>query len=471
MFDLKHRPKKFSQVLGNSGVIKLLLSRSRSKTLSEQSMLFGGPKGCGKTTLARIVASSILCTSLLDGEPCGTCISCEGVLNETSNEFEELDAASQGTVDRIRSMIRDTDYDGGVKIYLLDEAQRLTAQAQDAMLKAMENRLLTFILCTTEPHKIKSTIRSRTEEYPINAPTEDSLYARLQEICKAESIEFEFEALKVIIRIQDGCPRTCIRALSTLGTLGPITVASTHSFFRFDHYSAVDKFLCLLDKDASKAFAVLDSLTSMESPSWIRDQIVAAIASAMRYDIGAKPTYPVSTHFFESRLHGWLALSKLLSAIDKPTVSDIECAILSSGSIKSVSPAIHAESDIKNIDSLLTSHTGKVQDGIKNLERPVIESPPNLKKEPLEVVPVKEMVPIAPASLKVIPGARNLEVDGVNFSPEEHLTSLDHKIEHGSKPPELPPRSEPVEFMGDNIPIPDKEFARGLIGRVIKGSQ
>ena len=97
MFDLKYRPRKFKDVLGNDGVKQLLIARIRQGTLGDQSMMLGGPKGCGKTTLARLIARSLLCSSITDGEPCGECPACVSILDETHPDVEELDAASQGT--------------------------------------------------------------------------------------------------------------------------------------------------------------------------------------------------------------------------------------------------------------------------------------------------------------------------------------------------------------------------------------
>src|SRR5690606_30604207 len=109
-FDLKYRPQTFTRVLGNSGVKKLLLTRSQNKSLSDQSMMLSGPKGCGKTSLARIIARAISCTDLQDGEPCNECVNCISITSESDHNFQELDAASQGTVDRIRDMVREADY-------------------------------------------------------------------------------------------------------------------------------------------------------------------------------------------------------------------------------------------------------------------------------------------------------------------------------------------------------------------------
>ena len=413
--------------------------------------MFGGPKGCGKTSLARVVARAILCTDLSDGEPCGECDACISVLQETSQDVEELDAASQGTVDKIREMIRDTEYEGSRRIYLIDEAQRLTSQAQDALLKAMEDRLLTVILCTTEPHKIKAPIRSRVEEYPVHPPLPEEILARLHQVCTQESLEADPEALKIVVRMLDSCPRTCIRALSTMSVRGPITIASANEFFRFDDYSAIDRILSLIDQNPRKAFESLDSLVAVQSPSWIRDQMVSAISSAMRFDIGAKPTYPVATRFFQYRLHGWSELVRVLIQLDKPTAFDIEAALLTTG--PTFRPTQNREPS-SIVAEPLTAAPPAPAPALPALPLPV--TPPAKQKDATKPIPqIKSKV---------------LEIDGVKFSSDENLTSLDKKINFGSSTPPVPAVATgnlpSVKSGTDDVPITDKEWARGLIGRI-----
>ena len=189
--------------------------------------MFGGSKGCGKTTMARIVARAIVCDNLNDGEPCDSCESCNSFTDESSVSFDEYDAATQGTVDRVRSLLSDLDFgsfDGKPRVVILDEAHRLSKGAQDALLKAMEDRRLVVILCTTEPRKIVDAIRSRVEEYPISPPSEDAVVALLRKVCKAEKILVDVDALLIVAKSLKNCPRECICALDTLRTLGSVSL-------------------------------------------------------------------------------------------------------------------------------------------------------------------------------------------------------------------------------------------------------
>lgn len=437
--DLKYRPKRFADVVGNQGVVKLLLARSNNGSLGEQSMMFGGPKGSGKTTLARLVARALVCSDKMNGEPCGVCDFCMAVLAETSSCVEELDAASQGTVDRIREMVHAAEYDaGGVgNIYIIDEAQRLSAAAQDAMLRAVEDRTITVILCTTEPHKIRGPIRSRVEEYPISTPSHDDMTNRIAFICNSEGIAFEQDALAMIVRMSD-CPRSCIKTLGSVASVQEkVTVKTVAEFLRFGSYELVDKILDTIDADPRLSLSKLDELAMNESPGWIRDAMVMAITSALRVDVGAKPVYPVPTRFFQTRLCRWSEFAKQISTLDKPTVSDVVVALLGTrhSSVAIVS-APHP--------TVSTSHS--------------VSTP-----HPTTTVPSSQ-----PASPSLPKHSVDIDVEGIKFSHDEKLTTLDQKIGLASpKTILIEDESTDVEYRGDLVPMSSREFVRGLVNRLV----
>jgi DNA polymerase III subunit gamma/tau len=457
--DLKYRPRRFDQVLGNHGVTKLLVTRSRSGTLDDQSMMLGGPKGCGKTSLARIIARAILCGALQDGEPCDECENCIAVQNETSDCVTELDAASQGSVERVRDMVKESDYstrEGHSPIYIIDEAQRLTAQAQDVFLKAVEERVFTVIFCTTEPHKIRAPIRSRLEEYPINAPTLEEVTAWLDKISQAEQIKSDLEALKIIAKINDCCPRSCVLALERLRVLGDVSVEATRKFFRFDSYELVDKILHNVDQNPTIAFGYLDQLSASESPSWIRDTMVQAIASGMRVDVGVKSNFPVAIRFFQVRLRGWLDLAHTLGAIEKPMMPDIEAALLR-GTGQRVAPVTISEP----VQFEPPKDTPEVRPPEVHLAAPK----PILPSGPSAIPTVMIPAPVAVLTPKL---NRVVEIDGISFSANERLTTLDDKISPSVIPIQNDPDVPPVELNTEHAPITEKEFIRGFVARIRK---
>lgn len=469
--DLKYRPRRFSEVVGNAAIVRLLLIRSRGGTLSGRSMMFGGPKGCGKTSLARIAALAIVCDELSDGEPCGACLSCQAVMADGSMVADEFDAATGGTVDRIRSIVDDLEYgtvNGKPRVVILDEAQRLSKAAQDALLKSVEDRRFVLILCTTEPHKIGEAIRSRVEEYSVSPPSVEEITDRLYSICRSEGIQASPDSLTLLSQHLKCCPRECISAVETLSGLGPVTDATVRSHLRFDSYEAVGSVLSLVDSDPSAALSALDPVIQREGPTWVRDVMVQAVTSSIRQAVGAKPTYPVPLSFFGSRRMGWADLASSLGRIEKPTAADVENALLSGSRAPMVSSVLAPPS-------------------------PLVAPPPPIDKERLFAAaskvpdPGESLAAGRPAPKAVVEGhikksevrskpdaavRRVMSIEGVHFSSTEELTTLDSKIERGTRGApvkEQGPRAG-VELDGAHLPVPEKDFARGFIQRYKKDS-
>lgn len=457
-FDLLYRPLRFADVLGNEGPRKSLATMARSGTLTQQSYLFSGTKGCGKTTLARITARAVVCDSLQDGEPCNECGPCRAVIDDVSPSVEEIDAGSQGTVDKARSIVQGSNYapsDGSpLFVHIIDEAQRLSPAAQDAFLKVIESRAILVIMCTTEPQKIRGPIRNRLWEYPIRPPSEADVAALLARACSDHKIEAEEAALRVIVQ-RNGCvPRSSLISLDTLSQLGPVRIADVRKFFRFDSYESVDLLLSTLDEDPARSMGILDSLFDSESPSWVRDAIVLAISSGLRADIGAKSNYPVPLRFFQSRLHGWSTLAAELGRLDKPRAADIEAVLLGSLSrAVRIPPPVQASS-------------GPSAAASPDLPVPSVSPSPQPSPQPSPYSPPppsRSSEPVSPPDPPPVPGKdkREISVDGVRFTPHESLTSLDGKI---SGPPASQAASDdgPAASVGldkARVPINEKEFA------------
>lgn len=462
-FDLDYRPRRFSDVLGNEGVRKLILTRSRAGTLAGQSMMFGGPKGCGKTSLARIVARAIKCSDLQDGEPCGECASCVSILAETSPDVQELDAASQGTVDRIREMIRDADFgtfDGtDVRVYLVDEAQRLSKPAQDAFLAALESRLFIVIMCTTEPGKILGTIRDRVEEYPVHAPSQADVEGRLRLVCGERGLRADPEAIAAIVTMCARTPRTSLLALEAMAALGPVTLALVGEYYRLSSHEAVVRVLSLVDYDIPAALSALDELSYRESPTWVRDAMVDAVTGAQRASIGSTSRYPVASSFFHVRGREWLTMAKELGAVDRPSMADIEAIVLSgcpAVPLKSdgAPPAVVSVVFAPQPALVAPSAPERVQDPPPPVPAEASPSPPSAPSaRPISSSPA----PVAPKSIAV-------EIDGIVFSREEKLTSLDRKIVKTEPVPER--ASVRVELDKSRAPQSEGEFSSAFKRRL-----
>lgn len=233
MWDIKYRPLSFGDVVGQEGSIQVLRARLLEGTAHDISYVFAGPHGCGKTTLARILARALLCRELdAKGNPCNQCDYCKSCLDETFAGFTEFDAASQGTTADMRSLVDSLAYDiPGVKkrVFLLDEAHRMSRDGQDVLLKAIEDKRMVVIFATTELTKIRDTIKSRCEVYEIRKTSRELLLERMQKVLQAEGVVFEDEAILKVIDLAKGHVRDILNKLETVSQTGPITLEQVQS--------------------------------------------------------------------------------------------------------------------------------------------------------------------------------------------------------------------------------------------------
>ena len=214
----KYRPVDFNSVYGQEHVVTILKNAIMSGKISH-AYLFCGPRGTGKTTVAKIIARLVNCENLVDGNPCGKCYNCINYIN--SSDIVEIDAASNNGVDEIRELkdkINLVPSNAKYKIYIIDEVHMLTTQAFNALLKTLEEppSHVIFVLATTEPHKIPLTISSRCQKFRFSKIEDSKIVNRLSEICKLENIIIDEDALFEIARLSDGGMRDAINFLDQL---------------------------------------------------------------------------------------------------------------------------------------------------------------------------------------------------------------------------------------------------------------
>lgn len=207
----KWRPQKFSDIVGQDHVSGTL-SKAVEKDRLAHAYLFSGPRGCGKTSTARILAKIINCEDPRGGEPCNECDSCRAVIDGEHLDVIEIDGASNRGIDEIRDLREKIGYAssrGKSKIYIIDEVHMLTPQAFNALLKTLEEppEHVYLILATTEPHKVPATIRSRCQRFNFKRLELAELTGQLERICESEKIGFERNALILISRRADGSMR------------------------------------------------------------------------------------------------------------------------------------------------------------------------------------------------------------------------------------------------------------------------
>ena len=216
----KWRPGSFGELAGQEHVSTTLRQAVRLGRISH-SYLFCGPRGCGKTTTARIIAKAANCLDLQDGDPCNACAVCRSVNEGRFMDIIELDAASNRGIDEIRD-IRDkvnfAPVQGRRKVYIIDEAHMLTDAASNAFLKTLEEppEHVIFVLCTTESHRILPTIVSRCQRLDFRRIPSETVYDRLAEIAGAEGVDAEPAALRMVARYSAGSLRDAENLLEQL---------------------------------------------------------------------------------------------------------------------------------------------------------------------------------------------------------------------------------------------------------------
>ena len=218
----KYRPSVFADVIGQEHVT-VPLSNALTSGRTHHAYLFSGPRGCGKTSSARIMARSLNCEKGPTPEPCGLCQSCKDLVANGPGSLDviELDAATHGLVDDARDL-RDKAFFAPVqsryKIYIIDEAHQLGPGAANALLKVVEEPPphVIFIFATTEPEKLISTIRSRTHHYPFRLVPPGTLASHLEKVCAAEGVTVAKGVIPLVVRASGGSVRD---ALSVLGQL------------------------------------------------------------------------------------------------------------------------------------------------------------------------------------------------------------------------------------------------------------
>jgi len=264
----KYRPVTFESVVGQQHITNTLKNAIKNNQLA-QAFLFCGPRGVGKTTCARILAKTINCTHLQpNGEACGNCDSCKSFQNGNSFNIHELDAASNNSVDDIRSLIeqvRIPPQGARYKVYIIDEVHMLSQAAFNAFLKTLEEppHYAIFILATTEKHKILPTILSRCQIFDFNRISVDDMASHLAGIAQKEAISYEADGLHIIAQKADGGLRDALSMFDQIVSFsdGKVTyrsVIDNLNILDYDYYFNITD--SLLKEDTAKALLFFDEI-------------------------------------------------------------------------------------------------------------------------------------------------------------------------------------------------------------------
>lgn len=397
----KYRSQTFSQLVGQEVVAKTLKQAVEQEKISH-AYLFSGPRGTGKTSVAKIFAKAMNCPNQVDGEPCNNCYICQAVTEGSLEDVIEMDAASNNGVDEIREIRDKSTYAPSLaryKVYIIDEVHMLSTGAFNALLKTLEEptQNVVFILATTELHKIPATILSRVQRFEFKSIRTQDITAHIHHILEKENISSEPEAVEIIARRAEGGMRDALSILDQALSLtqgNALTTAISEEITGTISLSALDDYVAALSQqDVPKA---LDSLNLLFENGKSMTRFVTDLLQYLR-DLLVVQTGGENTHHSPVFMEN-LALSQ------ESLFEMIRIATVSLADMKaSLQPKIYTEmmtirlAEIKPESAL----SGTVEGEISALRQEVArlkQELANVGAAPKQVVPV----PSRPATSKTV---------------------------------------------------------------------
>ena len=386
-----YRPQTFEEVAGQEHIVKTLKNALKTGKISH-AYLFAGPRGTGKTTMAKLFAKALNCEHGI-GCQCNECKNCVAIMDGSHPDVLELDAASNNGVDEIRELIDKVKYGtilGRYKVYIIDEVHMLSTGAFNALLKTLEEppEHVIFILATTEPHKILPTILSRCQRYDFNKVSETDIKERIRIILENENVEFNESAVELIVSLADGGMRDALSILEKVLAYSGNTLNEQDVLDIFALESKEEKIKLInsiINHDMSDVLTRLNNYVSKGTDiKRLTEDLLVILKDLVIYN---------------SSYNG-----KYLEVLSEVDAKELGNKLTNDQAIKMIDILMNTVKDYKNVTSInpvfeitlikLTS----LEDGVKLKKTPVVEP----KEEPVYQKPVEAPKPVYEA-LKVEP--------------------------------------------------------------------
>lgn len=368
VFYRKWRPQTFSEVAGQEHVVQTLRNAIKSNRIAH-AYLFCGPRGSGKTSTARILAKAVNCQSPVEGEPCNKCDSCAAINKGSALDIIEIDEASNRGIDDMNDLKERVNYAPNIlryKVYIIDEVHMITREGANAFLKTLEEPPphVIFILATTDPHKIISTITSRCQRFDFHRLSSSAVISRLSHICQQEGVKVDTEALKLIAKVSTGSLRDATNLLEQLITYygSDIALAQSQAMLGISGDLRIRELAGhIISKDVSAGLKVINAVASegldlkqfnKELVDYLRQLLLAKSGSADMIDATEDDVAEMQQASAGATLDYLLNTVKLFSGVDLRMDSYsslplelalVESVISANGRDKSPEPAPHSD--------------------------------------------------------------------------------------------------------------------------------